>query len=442
MEKISIKHLGPIEEISMDLSKDMNLIIGPQASGKSTLGKIIFFCKKIKDYTIEFLEEEDYLLNTPESELYLSFLKFIRKKYMESFGTTRHFSKSFEVKYDFQTGKNVIIRLDEKGYVKFRFSTNIEGEIKELIQSAKHIYEDDKLTHITDDYDYVTQKQLLQILASKRFREKIADIFDSYDVIYIPAGRSLLSVLSDQLDMVDASILDLSMREFVEKIRQTKKRFGTKLDIVVADYVKTVKGQIKNTDIELAQKLIKDILRADYINDTDGEKLYVDEKHWVKLIYGSSGQQEALWILLLLFLVILENRKSYIVIEEPEAHLYPVAQRRIMELTALAMNSSGSRILVTTHSPYIMTSANLLIHSGRVENQIKNAGGKVVIPKQLRIHPKKVSAYKFTEDVFSHMESISDDETGMMDSVEIDGISDMIYADSEKLIDLEIEYGL
>lgn len=53
------------------------------------------------------------------------------------------------------------------------------------------------------------------------------------------------------------------------------------------------------------------------------------------------------------------------------------------------MNSSNSKFLVTTHSPYILSSANLLIQSAIVENHPAVRNEETVIKKQLRIPPKK-----------------------------------------------------
>ena len=57
----------------------------------------------------------------------------------------------------------------------------------------------------------------------------------------------------------------------------------------------------------------------DYTSEADEERIYFDEQHWVKLMYGFSGRQEALWILMLAFVTILENRKSFIVIGKSTA---------------------------------------------------------------------------------------------------------------------------
>jgi len=78
--KIFVRNLGPINDLVLDLKSDIQFIIGPQASGKSTISKVIYFCKKIRDYTVEYLEKDDSLLKTPENELYVSFLKYVRKQ--------------------------------------------------------------------------------------------------------------------------------------------------------------------------------------------------------------------------------------------------------------------------------------------------------------------------------------------------------------------------
>jgi len=89
------------------------------------------------------------------------------------------------------------------------------------------------------------------------------------------------------------------------------------------------------------------------------------------------------YCLLILFDIILNNRKIFLVIEEPEAHIFPETQKQIMELIALAINVTDSKILITTHSPYILTSTNLLIHSASVENKIKDE--ETVINKEMRL---------------------------------------------------------
>lgn len=441
MSYLKIRNFGPLNNLNIDVDKNINIIIGPQASGKSTIGKILFFCKKIRDYYVDFILQDTIFLQTHQNELYINFLKYVRRNFMGCFGTTKHMT-SFDISYSYSNGQTVALSLKE-GYALFKFSYGLEKDIRESLLDAYKIYHENQTQGSVDFVTKFNSKIYLKNEIKIHFTELANKIFGSdEDIIYIPAGRSLLSVLSDQLDVIDISILDLPMKEFIERIRITRTRFGTKLDSVVDDYLKTVQGQIKNADINIAKELIKNILKADYVNDTDGEKLYFDEFHWVKLIYGSSGQQESLWILLLMFISILENKKSYIVLEEPEAHLYPIAQRNIVELIALTMNSSNSRFLVTTHSPYILSSTNLLIQSAIIENHAAVKGEETIVRKQLRIAPQKISAYKIGDNGKSTLKNIIDKPTGLINSLEIDSISERINEDSEKLDMLEIKYDL
>lgn len=82
---------------------------------------------------------------------------------------------------------------------------------------------------------------------------------------------------------VDITQIDFITQEFIQYIRNLKTNFGSKLEDIRQNYLKTVTGQIRNQDVELACNLIRDVLWADYVNDQDGEKLYFDKEHWVKL---------------------------------------------------------------------------------------------------------------------------------------------------------------
>lgn len=441
MAVLRIRNFGPIKNLQMDADKDVNMIIGPQASGKSTIGKLLFFCKKIRDYYVDFILQDTSFLQIHPNELYVGFLKYIRRNFMGCFGTTKHMVP-FEISYSYYDEEKLMLSL-KQGYASFKFTYKLENDIRDSLLDAHRIYQQNQ-TQISSDFVAKFNSRLqLKNEMKLHFTELANRIFSSdEDIVYIPAGRSLLSVLSDQLDVIDVSILDLPMKEFIERIKSTRIRFGTKLDNVVKDYQKTMPGQTKKTEIETAKRLIQNVLKAEYVNDTEGEKLYIDENHWVKLIYGSSGQQEALWILLILFVSILENRRSYIVLEEPEAHLYPVAQKHIVELIALAMNSSGSKFLVTTNSPYILSSANLLIQSAVVENRITNEGEEVVVQRQLRILPQKIAAYKLDGSMGNILKNIIDRPSGLIKSIEIDSVSEKINEESEKIDMLEIKYDL
>ena len=50
--KIVIQNFGPVKEAQINLNKNFQIFIGAQASGKSTICKVVYFVQKIRDYTL------------------------------------------------------------------------------------------------------------------------------------------------------------------------------------------------------------------------------------------------------------------------------------------------------------------------------------------------------------------------------------------------------
>ena len=429
--KILIRNFGPIKDAEIHLNNNFQILIGSQASGKSTLCKIVYFCQKIRDYTLEFLMNSEQFTKNHKNEYFNNYLKYMTKQFIGCFGTTKHMQK-FRITYLFDE-KKIEICLNNDGYVRFSFNDILKMEIYSLIEEASDMFLNRLNNEVASIMDNITAIGVMK----RHLTEVLFSIFkNEAEIIYIPAGRSLLATMSEQLHDISVSEMDLTMQEFVKLIRATKSQFGTKIPEMVQNYTKRVKGQINNSAVTHAYELIKKILKADYVNDSDGEKIYFDEHHWVKLMYGSSGQQEALWILMLTLIIILENRRAFVVIEEPEAHLFPIAQKDMISLIALMVNATDSRVIITTHSPYILTSSNILLYSEKVENNYRGEE-KPVIPRSIRLSYHKFAAYK-VENAADSLTSLMDENSHMISTDYIDKVSEITNNELEHLLDMEI----
>lgn len=432
MNKIYIYKFGPVQEANIDLDKKMQVFIGTQASGKSTICKVIYFCQKIRDYTLDFLMDGDQYFENHQNEYFNLYMKYLTKQFMGCFGKTTHMQK-FKIVYSFEE-KHIEITLNKDGYIRFKFDNTLKDKLIDFINEAAGMFlqelNSEKINSIIDNITAVA-------LMKQQFRERLYKLFENNaEIIYIPAGRSLLATMSEQLHDFSISDMDLTMQEFINLIRNTKTKFGSKIPDIVKNYTKTVKGQINNNSLEVAYGLIKEIFKADYMNESDGEKIYFDDRHWVKLMYGSSGQQEVLWILMIAFIVILEKKKSFVIIEEPEAHLFPIAQRKVIDLISLMLNSTESKTIITTHSPYILTSLNILLYSDKVEHGLK---GKMIIPRNMRINYNSFGAYKVgnDENFTGSMHSLLDEQSHMISTDYIDEVSSVINSELEQLLNKE-----
>ena len=68
MNTVRILNFGPIHEASIDLEMNLQVLIGTQASGKSTICKVVYFCQRIRDYTLDFLMDARQFTDNHQNE--------------------------------------------------------------------------------------------------------------------------------------------------------------------------------------------------------------------------------------------------------------------------------------------------------------------------------------------------------------------------------------
>ena len=173
------------------------------------------------------------------------------------------------------------------------------------------------------------------------------------------------------------------------------------------------------------------ILGGNYIRLKDRDFIKSKDGALVNLEFASSGQQEALPMLLS---VASTSKNNTLIIEEPEAHLFPSAQAEVIKLIGKTynLNQELSNFIITTHSPYILMSINNAIQAyiAKYENfEIKSSSAKEWI--DAAINTSNVAAYIL---INGKIKSIIDEETGLINADEIDLISSKLSSDFEELL--------
>ncbi|KJE27576.1 hypothetical protein LG52_3353 [Geobacillus kaustophilus] len=153
-----------------------------------------------------------------ENNPFFEFNKRLRRKFVGYFGTTKHM-KPFHIRYEYGAGK--FVRLDLKdGYVQIHFSDSLKRDIletfKHIVQMKKEMqYQEQRL----DDFWNVSSWKARQQSVLETVKTSIDDVFgDSKTSIFIPAGRSLVAALSDQLQDINSQQLDVLTEQFIERI--------------------------------------------------------------------------------------------------------------------------------------------------------------------------------------------------------------------------------
>lgn len=394
-QKIVVQNFGPIIDAEFEIS-DFTLFIGTQACGKSTLAKSVFFFKSLRDDLLKYILAETNKKNSFSKPLG-SYAKKIRQKYLDYWGPTFHLNNIY-LKYFYSEELWIELTLEkDTKFVTPTFSPKFIDEFNQLINSIKF-----RISKFQDEKNvFLTNKEIIQFESEKNsfiesIERSINKLFkDESDLLFIPAGRSLLSTLSEQIQFLDTRKLDFLMRSFVERIVNVKRIFSVDIDELVIEKKKLTMDYFNKQNVQLASELISKILKGKYRSDRDGEKIFIDSHVYTKLNFSSSGQQESVWILNLLFLIILENQKTFIVIEEPEAHLFPIAQNDMAKLITL-LNNSGCQLMITTHSPYILSSFNSFLFAGELSGKNKEKVEKV-LPKQFWLNSENCQMYLIEE---------------------------------------------
>ena len=454
MQKLSIKNFGPISELNINISNIM-IFIGPQASGKSTVSKSIYLFKSLKDdlvkHVIEAVEKEDIKFSSQKATT--EFKKMIRTKFVSFWGTTKHLTQ-FKIQYFYGGNKDIILQLKD-GYVQAFFSRKFHDELNSICE--------DTLTFITKQKNinksFASASEIFTIDSEKKnFYKKIEELSnrlfeDNRLSLYIPAGRSVLSTLSEPLQQlvltrisghikdsnssgnIDPYLLDYSLKAFIERISNSKSTFNQDFETIIKDKGKFTNEPIDNDNLKAAIIIFDKILKGRYRFDRDGEKIFLaNSEEFVKLSFASSGQQEVIWILLQIFALILNRTKTYLIIEEPEAHLFPVAQKDIVELFCLFSNLSNNQLLITTHSPYILSSLNNFLYAGKLGKEQPIEVGKI-INKKSWIKPEEVSAFYIENGILT---DIIDRELMLIKAEEIDRASSLINEQFNNLFELDV----
>lgn len=449
-QRLTIHQFGPIADINIDVN-DILVFIGSQASGKSTISKAIFFFKSLKDDLYRYYLD-CYNQNKFDDPI-LGFTKLAREKLIKIYGSIIFYSPNTKLTYTYSDQIEIVIQAGSNGRIKhIEFSIALTNSFIETISNLKGLR--DELNQNSSDFSSSKEISNIKSKESALFEEinvQLNNLFgDDREVIYLPAGRSLITTLSQQrynIDMGDKLLsgnklqpdklikLDYLMRNFIDLIDQAKLVCEFGIANLIQDYILENSNLNNNSVriIEIAQNLINSILKGYYSYQNGIERINFAGGE-TAINFASSGQQEVVWILLIIVILMLNDRKVFMIIEEPEAHLFPVAQKQIIDLVSLFANHSKNQILLTTHSPYILSSFNNLLYAHKLGLEEDKKEVANIVDPHLWINPDRLDAY-ILEDGTTR--TIFDREMGLIQSAEIDRASNIIVDTFNQLFDLE-----
>ena len=438
--KLTVKNFGPIKSAKVDI-KPMTVFVGHSNTGKSYLAILIYtITKTLKDmgerlslfmfldddeeYTVEEIISNDKKLTSLAEKIFLEFLKTINEGWeAEAF---RCFGEEWENIIQQNSAATSIVISDDKDKITLDLLSSKKGgsiqlnalfrKIKERVRyhseqkhsRFKNINAFDLTRMIAFEIPVLlgflpnttdSDKSPAGFIVSKHVRTGI-------DTHYLPAVRGglmqshriLVSALVDRaptIGLTGAGTVPFTgvLADFLQKllmITDARPKAIRQRERKAIKNISKLSGEIEQRIMhgEIKMKTLETRYPDFRYQFLDKDK----EPRDISLMHASSSVSELVPIVL--FIRYYLSPGDVFIVEEPEAHLHPAAQRLIAGVLVELVNA-GVQVIVTTHSDIILEQISNFIHADKIpEAKVLNrkAKGRTLNEKESRCYLFKAPA--------------------------------------------------
>lgn len=389
MAHLTVKHFGAIKSAEIDIRK-YNFYIGETSSGKSMIAKLIA------------IFNHSLLLNIGNGDID-GFRHLLRKYNIDfEFGDETCIKYTGNNGFYWEIGKDKLVTNSKDAeLIKFNDSDELYELIRIRTKDKELLPELDRTLVILK---YLQEKQSSSLELEPFVNRILNVIYDKSTPIYIPAERLLISMFSNSifhLLQTGASIPDC-IKDF-GSLYESSRQAGKRIDIDILD------------------------MQVVFSNDEDRVFLKKEGKE-IRFSQASSGLQSIipLWTVLSRYLV--DRHNQIFIIEEPESNLFPSTQHRLLDwmMGMFNDNENNNNIVITTHSPYVLSAVDNLILAKEIikkDNSAKTIERvNELIPSSALIDFDDVSSYFFHTS--GEVKDIRDAGMKSLGAEYIDGASD------------------
>lgn len=426
MRQLKITDVGPITKTATIAFKRFCVLIGAQSNGKSTIAKILSTCMWLEKEACTNLSEH---VVTEGSAF---------KALVEDFHRMHNYIHPERSIIDYESPYIHIIY--DKGNFSMTFKDNLA-------------YNRIKISYMPSDRNVITMKDIeKRDLEPTNFRSFLFDWLDTnrnfdsgHKMPILNLGMQYYhdDTAKDRKDMLthengvtyDIPLYDASsgMQSLVPMI--------VLMHYLTSDYLKSYGKEISYEQQQKQTKLawgvtglITKKYYADEVAKSDYKSVYTEliKKKAEENDETAMAQLEEMKALY--SRLVLPNGISF-VLEEPEQNLFPKTQVDLFnDIVSLCNGEHSSSVFMTTHSPYVLAAANILLFANKllVAGVEKNAIDEVISTGS-SIPLDEFSAYSVSDGT---CRSIIDEKTGLISENELDSASDYNAGVFDKLYSL------
>lgn len=389
-------------------ASQFTILVGPQASGKSVVAKLLHFFNEVVSRPPG--------LNLRD-ESYADFIARQESSFSTQFPDSAWGPNKFRIEYEAGPITASVTRDGRQRHgLRLEFSDVFRALYERLLSDYRQVREKAHLDGpraIDFELYWPIQQQ-----HEERVQELLGPDY-VWHQIFVPAGRSFYTTLGKTAVALGSSVV-------IDGFTQRFGRLITSLRDETFDSARVMNDSAR------------DILGGQVVRDGDTETLVSPDGRRIPLSLMSSGQQEFYPLALSLsYARQLANAGLWVFIEEPEAHLFPKAQSDLIDLLVdtARVGDGGTRMFVTSHSPYSLSKFNNLLKAGHLAAARPELASSIdkVIPSSRWLTEQNLSAYALIDGVISPLI----DEDGLIDAGYLDSVSSSLADEFGGLLELE-----
>lgn len=407
MEKIIIKNIGALKNVEFDINR-INVFMGPQSSGKSTISKILCHCQWVEKNC--FMNEKELEYYKKDGVFYDSLVEYHKLEgYFNKNASIKYFGDYLTISYSHNTKKTTIVVKKEVSfsYPKICYIPSERNFVAGVSNFSKYNEGNNVLLYF--GYDWSDAKKNIKKLDISKLlnREVIYENLKDEDFIFDNGSKIRLVNASSGVQSVlplFQTILYMLSNIFnsTRVLSPSKSLVRNDLFSWLAEFHNVV---AKNDNIikNSKQDVIKLITIFNSINDYGVKSVStladLSKVELLSNIINASINIDDLF----------SYKYSQLFIEEPEQNLFPETQQEFVYwlMDKLLNNNRNHSAVITTHSPFILFSLNNCMMGGLVKALIPE-DEKNKFPSKLGwINPKLVSVFEIHD---GEIKSIQDED--------------------------------
>ena len=411
MAQLIIKNIGPIKEINIELNK-INVFIGPQSSGKSTISKILCHCQWLEKTC--YLDDEELMRYEKKEAFYESLVEYHRLDgYFNRTASIKYVGEYLTITYT-HSSRNTVIRKTKKTVYRYPKVSYIPSE-RNLVAAISNFgkYNEGNDVILYFGYDWTDAKAAISTINMSNILER--DIVYEYrndkDYIFDGDNRILLKNASSGVQSLAPLYLLLS---YMCNVLYTKKRS------LSANKRKAI-SRVSGTLQFLNQTINSPVFEKSKLKDSIDLLIETSKSlisHDIKPITNFNKTPIDVLSATILNLTIESDRLfdykyTQLFIEEPEQNLFPKAQMKFVNELFVLLNSTDKEhhLVITTHSPYILFAINNCIMRAIVKDNIPETEKESLLAGKACINAEEISIYQIEDGELKRIQ----DEDGNLD---------------------------